>query len=375
MFARQDHTDFDKYVLGLQEGVAAGEALPSDFYHDPYIYDIELARAFDGAWVPVCRVDELPRPQEYMPASAAGHELILTRGDDGALHVFFNSCSHRSMRLVDQPASGRRMVCPYHKWTFGLDGQLHGAPLVGRTIDRSRCGLGEVRHETWQGWLFINPAGNAAPLHEELSGLTQVLDGWGIEEMVSVGAVEFESEWNWKVMWENFNEFYHHLGTHSGTLEPLLPARTATALDNGGQPWSCASMACGDDYLYMQPFVDLTNAPSNDMHLFSVFPLLCAGVQPGSAFWLRIIPQTATKHRVSWEFLLPPSELDTPDFEARLDSTMQGLRQIHLEDMDACRLVQQGHSGRLTRRGQLTEFDKPVSQLHNWLLRTLAGST
>jgi phenylpropionate dioxygenase-like ring-hydroxylating dioxygenase large terminal subunit len=375
MFAQQDHTDFTKYVTGLRDGVAAGEALPSDFYRDPYVYELELSRAFDRAWVPVCRVDQLPRPNEYQPASAAGHELILSRDDTGELRVFLNSCSHRSMRLVDQAGTGRRMVCPYHKWTFGLDGKLRGAPLVGRTIDASLCGLGGVRHETWQGWLFVNPSGDAAPLHEELSGLTSVLDGWGIEEMVTAGSVEFDSTWNWKVMWENFNEFYHHLGTHAGTLEPLLPAKTATALDNGGQPWSCASMTCGTDYLYMQAFVDTTNAPSNDMHLFSVFPLLCAGVQPGSAFWLRIIPGDVTTHRVSWEFLLPPSEMDAPDFTDRLDVTMAGLRQIHAEDMDACSLVQRGHANRVNRRGRLTEFDRPVSQLHNWLLRMLADAT
>ena len=92
--------------------------------------------------------------------------------------------------------------------------------------------------------------------------------------MLTAASVSFDSTWNWKVMWENFNEYYHHTGTHQNTLEPLLPARTAVCHDNNRQPWSCTSMPCSADYLAMQAFINATATPSMDMHLFSVFPLL-----------------------------------------------------------------------------------------------------
>ncbi|MFK4212184.1 aromatic ring-hydroxylating dioxygenase subunit alpha [Streptomyces sp. NPDC030920] len=366
-------TELPKYLLAAQEQVALGRGLSADFYTSPLLYATEQRELFGRGWVPVCRVDQLPGPDSYRPAEAAGCSLLLTTDAAGTLHVLPNACTHRSMRLAEEPGETSRIVCPYHRWTFGLDGGLLSAPLVGPRIDRAACGLAEIPHELWQGWLFVNPAGGAEPLGPSLSGLDTVLDGWGLADMVTVAAVEFDSAWNWKVMWENFNEYYHHLGTHSGTLDPLLPAKTARAVDNHGEPWSCASMTCGDDYLYMQSFVDVEGSPSKDMHLFSVFPLLCAGVQPGSAFWLRIIPESTTKHRVSWEFLLPPEELETPHFAERLAVTMEGLKAIHVEDMEACALVQSGLESGLAEPARLTEFDLPVHQLHDWMLRMLTG--
>ncbi|AUG76131.1 Phenylpropionate dioxygenase large terminal subunit [Kitasatospora sp. MMS16-BH015] len=371
---QQDNGGLPKYLRTAQEQNALGRGLPADFYTDPVLYATEQRELFARGWVPVCRADQLPAPKAYRPADAAGFSILLTNDADGRLRVFPNACAHRSMRLVDGPGAGSRMTCPYHRWTFGLDGGLQSAPLVGPRIDREACSLTEIPHELWQGWLFVNPGGGAEPLGPSLVGLDAALAGWGLADMVTVAAVEFDSEWNWKVMWENFNEYYHHLGTHADTLDPLLPARTARTLDNNGEPWSCASMTCGEDYLSMQPFVDLSSCPSTDMHLFSVFPLLCAGVQPGSAFWLRIIPETATRHRVSWEFLLPPEELGTPYFEERLAATMDGLQAIHREDMEACALVQRGLSGGLAAPARLTEFDRPVNQLHEWLLRRLVSS-
>ncbi|MGA8115334.1 MAG: aromatic ring-hydroxylating dioxygenase subunit alpha [Actinocatenispora sp.] len=343
-------------------------ALPAECYTDPDFYAREQRHVFDSGWLPLCRLSDAPAEPGFVPVSAGGRDLLLTRDSGGDLRLLVNACSHRGMTLTEEPVPGGRVECLYHKWTYGPDGALRSAPLVAPTLDRAACALPRVRWEVWLGWIFVNLSGTAEPLTPQLTGLAAELDGWRIDEMVTAASIEFDSPWNWKVMWENFNEYYHHLGTHRYSLEPLLPARTARCADNAGQPWSLTSMPCDEDYLDMQAFMDQESAPTSDMHLFSVFPLLCAGVQPGSAFWLQILPGTVDRHRVIWHLLLPPSVPHEPGYQQRLEVTMNGLEQIHIQDMETCRLVQRGLANRHGHGSVLTSYELPIAQLHEWII-------
>ncbi|OXM59360.1 aromatic ring-hydroxylating oxygenase subunit alpha [Amycolatopsis vastitatis] len=363
-------SDIGALIAAAGDHVRHDRTLPAEMYTSAEFFATESRWVFQKSWVPVCRVpDLLAAGAGYTPKVVCGVEVVVTVDEGQRIRVFLNVCRHRGMLLADRPQQGKKLVCGYHRWSYRLDGEPAGLPLVSREVDRARCRLHPVRHETWQGWLFVNLAGDARSLTDEISGLHEVVDDVGLPTMLTAASREFVSTWNWKVMWENYNEFYHHLGTHRDTLEPLLPAATASTLDNHGEAWSCTTVPCTEQYLSMQPLTDHRRTP--DMALFSVFPLLCAGWQPGSAFWMEIIPEDVVRHKVVWHLLVPPERMDDPKLETEITRVMDGLGAIHDEDMKSCTLVQRGLSSALNTSGNLTELDKPISQMHRWLVGLL----
>ena len=130
----------------------------------------------------------------------------------------------------------RIFLCPYHHWSFELDGRLKGCPEMHKAecFDRDAVGLKTFRCETWHGFVFLNLSGDAPPLVNQYAELDRDLRGWCMDSMTVVIEKEWECPFNWKVLVENFMEGYHHLGAHCKTLQPLMPARdTWTEAERG----------------------------------------------------------------------------------------------------------------------------------------------
>jgi nitrite reductase/ring-hydroxylating ferredoxin subunit len=206
--------------------VERGTTLPPRCYTDPDLHARELERIFRREWLPLCRADQLREPGEYLALDLAGEPLVAVRGRDGRLRVLSNVCRHRFMPLVSGAGRANAFQCPYHLWSYGLDGQLLGAPGMegARGFERAATRLPELRSETWQGFLFVNLDGAAPPLAPRLAALDERLARYRLAELVTLASLDYESAWNWKVMLENAAESYHHMGPHAGTLEPVLPA-------------------------------------------------------------------------------------------------------------------------------------------------------
>jgi phenylpropionate dioxygenase-like ring-hydroxylating dioxygenase large terminal subunit len=134
--------------------------------------------------------------------------------------VLGNVCQHRGSLLVeDGPSNGSSFVCPYHRWAYRLDGSLIGGPLADG-LDLSNVCLPRIRHTVWEGFVLVNLSGDAPDPLGQLASLSTHLAPWSWSELVTVGSRSFQSDWNWKVMSENWIECYHHLGTHRTTVEP-----------------------------------------------------------------------------------------------------------------------------------------------------------
>jgi phenylpropionate dioxygenase-like ring-hydroxylating dioxygenase large terminal subunit len=187
---------------------------------DPDVLRREQERIFRRAWQYAGHLGEVAEPGSYAPARAGDVPILLTRDRDGVLRGFVNVCRHRGAQLVDGAARRETVQCPYHAWTYGLDGSLRAAPRAEREegFRQAELGLVPVRVETWGPLVFVNPDADAAPLAETLGTLPELVAGAGLE----LGMLSFHHRSvsacaaNWKVCCENFLECYHCAVAHPG---------------------------------------------------------------------------------------------------------------------------------------------------------------
>ena len=128
--------------------------------------------------------------------------LVISRDLDGELHALSRVCAHRSMPVVDGSGSATRFVCPYHKWTYELDGQLRSAPMMqgAEGFSTSDCRLPEIQLEVWNGFVFVNADESAAPLSTQLTGLSAHIKNYDFASLRITETLDFPSPWNWKIL-------------------------------------------------------------------------------------------------------------------------------------------------------------------------------
>jgi phenylpropionate dioxygenase-like ring-hydroxylating dioxygenase large terminal subunit len=194
--------------------------LPWSWYSDPAVFEVERERIFRRSWQYVGRTDEVPEPRSFA-ATHAGHvPVVLVRDEEGTLRAFLNVCRHRGSLVCE--GSGRRMTlqCPYHAWTYGLDGRLVAAPRADREggIETDELGLVPLEVDTWGPFVFVNPDPEAEPLAQFLDDVPERLASAGVdvESLRFLERPESELAANWKICVENFLECYHCPVAHPG---------------------------------------------------------------------------------------------------------------------------------------------------------------
>jgi phenylpropionate dioxygenase-like ring-hydroxylating dioxygenase large terminal subunit len=204
-----------------------------------------MQAVFEREWICIGRVDQVANPGDFFTITVLGEPLIVTRTNEGVVHVMSSVCQHRGMCVTapserpkeewlelppETKGNTRTFKCPYHWWTYDLHGRLIGAPEMHRTtgFTKSDIRLPTVRVEVWQGFIFINFKGDAPPLAPRLGPLERFLGNWHVEDMVTVDPEIIEGlPFNWKIMVENFMEGYTPTGcTRSFTSSH--PARRST---------------------------------------------------------------------------------------------------------------------------------------------------
>ena len=209
-------------VEGINQPVADAVGLPRQAYTDPAFLDLERQHVFDASWVFITAAASLPNAGDIMPLDLIGRPIIIVRQRDGGIRAFHNVCRHRGVILVEKPSSGRpTMTCPYHAWSYNLDGQLLKTPHFSGdgnhgtgSIPRDCLDLKAIRCDTWHGLVFVNMSGNAVPLAEHMAPVARRYADFDFSEMRLGRSMEFEMAANWKLPIENFIEGYHLPWTH-----------------------------------------------------------------------------------------------------------------------------------------------------------------
>jgi choline monooxygenase len=194
--------------------------LPWSWYSDPAVLQLERERIFRRSWQYVGRTDELPQQGSYVATRIGDVPVLLVRDEDGALRAFLNVCRHRGSLLCEGTGTRATIQCPYHAWTYALDGSLTAAPRLANEgeADLAELGLVALPLGTWGPLVFVCPDPHATPFEEFLDGVPEQVAAAGIDvsSLRFLQRSESELACNWKISVENFLECYHCQVAHPG---------------------------------------------------------------------------------------------------------------------------------------------------------------
>lgn len=361
-------------------------SLPPRAYCSQEVFELEVERAFRGGWVCIGRADQVRNPGDFASVDLLGELLVMTRDNTGGLHVLSRVCRHRWMEICKGRGNSRSLVCPYHAWTYELDGRLRGAPEMGKTsgFDRQKCALPAIRHEIWQGIVYVNLDGQASSLREQLKPLDRQIAGFNLSEWVTIGTNDWgECPWDWKVFMEN-GECYHHLALHRRTVEPGFPAAQSFSEPNNGaytvvySPGRPETLIEGPGgKLQMKtvfpPCEGLTDVQRSGFTLVYVFPNYVIALLPDYGTVFRVIPTGPGKIHVWTDAIVPPHVATRPDLEEGLRRYGEMFSEIRGEDQEACTSVQRGVQSSHATPAFLSHLETHNRDFARWLSARLTG--
>jgi phenylpropionate dioxygenase-like ring-hydroxylating dioxygenase large terminal subunit len=215
-----------------------GDAVHRAAYTDPAVFALEQERIFRRAWLYVAHESEVPRAGDYVLRRLGPDEVLLVRREDGGLSLLHNRCAHRGARIVTEPAgNARQLRCPYHSWTYALDGRLVGVPLPEGYAAKPDLGLAKVaRVESYRGFVFGSHAADGPGLGEFLGGLASAFDNMLDRSPAGTlsrfgGALRLEYRGNWKMFMENAVDLVHPGFVHRSSVEAARAQPQALAAD------------------------------------------------------------------------------------------------------------------------------------------------
>jgi glycine betaine catabolism A len=333
--------------------------LPARYYTDPTVFRAEMERFFFRMWIAVGRADQIPSAGDYFLRDVIGESNIVARGDDGRIRAFYNVCRHRGTRLCTEPA-GRfagSIQCPYHSWTYGLDGSLMGAPHMDEVphFRRDEHPLRQIPCDTWDGHIFLSLNEQARPLAEQLVDLPSKFVGWGMEDLRLGHRIVYDVKANWKLIIQNYNECLHCPNLHpalnklshylSGENEPLQPTYMGGRMD----------LRPGVDTLSMDgtcPRALLPGLAPDDrrrVYYYAIFPNMLLSLHPDYMLTHTLWPQAPDRTINICEWHFHPNELAKPGFTA--DDAIAFWDMTNRQDWHVCELSQAGIASRGYRPG------------------------
>ncbi|MGH9712751.1 MAG: aromatic ring-hydroxylating oxygenase subunit alpha [Candidatus Acidiferrales bacterium] len=194
--------------------LAEAHTIPAAWYTDSRVAALEQQSVFSRTWQAVGRADQVEKPGQYVTATVAGEPIVVVRGSDNRLRAFFNVCRHHAMTVMTEPCGhAQHLRCPYHGWTYNLEGELRGmTEFEGvRDFDRAKNGLVPVSVETWEKFIFVNLDPQTAPLKDFLGELVQRARPLGFSELKFVERRSYVQRCNWKVYVDNFLDGGYHV--------------------------------------------------------------------------------------------------------------------------------------------------------------------
>jgi choline monooxygenase len=357
----------DRYAADAP--LAEASTIPSAWYVDPRIMDLERRTVFARSWQVAGRADQVADPGRYLSCDLpTGEPVVVVRGHDHVLRGFFNVCRHHAAAVVTEPeGSTASLRCPYHGWTYSLDGQLKGTPDFGGVCDFDRSANGLVPLETavWKKWVFVRLEPGGSSLDEFLAGdpLSRV-EAVGLDTLCWMERRHYTVGCNWKVFVDNYLDGgYHVPQVHKG-LGSVLDYSSYT-IENGGRVCLQSSpivSAMGQDGVDPRTAAVRTGARA---FYFWIYPNLMINAYAGAMDTNLVIPRAIDRTDVIFDYYF--SDVSEQARERNLASIAVS-EQIQEEDVAVCVSVQRGLSSRAYEAGRLSVRREAGEHLFHRLL-------
>ncbi len=369
-------------IANVSVPFAQARAMPPAVYTSPGFLKHEIDDVFAKEWVAVGRTDTLPNPGDYLTYDLAGLPIFVIRDQDGTLKAMSNVCLHRMSTLLEGRGNKRQIVCPYHAWTYGLDGQLRAAPAM--TLNEGFCKeqykLPAVRCEAWLGWIMVTLNPTAPPVAETLKDVRALIDDYGMEHYVETFRETHVWDTNWKILAENFMESYHLPVCHAGTIGGL------SKLDEMDCPPGLAAFnyhtILKDDRLKIALAHPSNTRMVGDRRrttfLLAVYPSLLVTLTPGYFWYLSLQPHGVGPEavgRVSIVFGggMSPDYVNDAASQAHFAQLKTLLDKVNVEDRGCTEKVYRGVSAGVARAGHLSHLERPNYDFAQWLAEKTGG--
>jgi choline monooxygenase len=367
-----------KHYAAVRKPLLEAETMPAWCYTSPAFYRREVERIWKKVWNFVGSAAQIPNPGDYFTLTFAGIPVIILRDHDGILRAFANTCRHRGSELLDGAGQCKLIVCPYHSWSYELDGTLRGAPEMEKTIgfDKADYGLVPIKLDTWGGFLFINFDNAAGPLTAFLGDLPQKLAPYGLENMALARRKTYDIACNWKLFVENAKESYHIGTVHRATINKYASAKAAgywVEEPTGEYVVTFAqhegSMALLKDAKGFPPIETLAGRrEAGGTYAPLIYPSTYLACTIDCAWYLEMHPLGPDRTRMIHGALFPKDRLARPDFEEvaknyyhRWDVTIE-------EDIVASERQQKGVDSPYAPAGRFSYREPLVHEIDNWIL-------
>jgi glycine betaine catabolism A len=345
---------------------AGAKTLPQLCFVSPKIFAEELQKIFATQWVLVGHQSQIAKPGDYFvievpaPPSQQGYgvtreSLIVVRDQKSEVRGFYNVCRHRGTRLKENACGHSSTIqCPYHAWTYGLDGRLLGAPHMDDVpgFDKADYPLRRVNLGLWEGFVFVNLDQGAMPLEQWFVPLKGKFSHWNMSILKPAKRIEYDVRANWKLMFENYSECYHCPGVHP-QLQKVSPYDSAEndlregpflggfMKINPGKSLTMSGNACA---AFVGKIENL-----QQVFYYSIFPNMLLSLHPEYVMVHQLWPQSPERTLIVCDWLFHPHAFERKDFKP--EDAIEFWDMTNKQDWHVCELSQQGIASRAYEPG------------------------
>lgn len=375
----------DSLLAGLQSQASrpfkdAGALAPALYCSDA-VHALELERIFAREWCCVGRAGDFATPGRYLATEIAGEPVLVVGGEGGSIRAFSNICRHRGARLLEGSGEAGRIVCPYHAWTYDLDGRLKTYAFMDDGFSPDGVCLPAFQVEVWNGWVYVNLDPKAPPVAPRLEALDRILTNYRMEAYEPLFRVEEVWPTNWKILIENFTEPYHFFIAHKDTVEPALPTRMTRHEDEGGEGFTMFRQyrAPGVSYEYAGDMTvlndQLTEEEQGMYPIINTFPAHVYSVSPERLFWMSLQPLGTDQVKVYWGVDVYPGSIPQGEAgEKRVADLRAAFEKINNEDKGIVESIRRNAASRHAAAGPLAPKERCLWHFQKYLARMLCGS-
>ena len=361
---------------------SGAKTLPQRYFVSPDVFEQEQEKIFSKQWVLVGHQSQIAKPGDYFVQDVIGESLIVIRDKSGEIHGFFNVCRHRGTRLKEDTCGHASVIqCPYHAWTYGLDGRLIGAPHMDEVagFDKADYSLHAVNLTLWEGFIFVNLADALRPLEKVFAPLAGKFSHWNMSILRPAKRIEYDVRANWKLMFENYSECYHCPGVHPmlSKVSPYDSAENDLAEGpflggfmkiNPGKSLSMSGNACalaiGHDHAQ-----EHDRESTQRVFYYSIFPNMLLSMHPEYVMVHQLWPQSPERTLIVCDWFFHPDAFARKDFKPE-DAT-EFWDMTNKQDWHVCELSQQGIASRAYEPGPYSSREKIPAAWDEYYLRQM----
>jgi len=375
------HNELNEVLDDLRRTAAldfsAARSAPPSIYHHPELLSLEVDKIFKKEWICVGRTEEIPKAGDYLTYEIIDQPVFVIRQKDKSIAAFANVCAHRCAKLLNGKGRSTRISCPYHSWTYALDGQLIGAPYMDRTegFDKADYRLAPVRSEIWEGFIYVTLNDELAPVAERLKGLQEIVAQYRMADYEAVFEDEEIWDTNWKCLVENFMDAMHIHRVHKESFAKHGNSEDRTTCFAGDPHFTYHQIEGNPDS--GRGFAHESNTWLSEEYrsrilLLCLFPNHTIQLQPDLLWYLSIMPQGTSQVRIRWRVSIPREILDnSPDREKHIAGVKELLTQVNSEDRPTVEGVFQATASALAQAGPMSYLERNVYEFDIYLARQL----